>query len=446
MSAKITTRLETVKIACGVWSSDPITVSDLYDLNQNNLLDSSMAYQRPEQAHWKKPAVADSFIMSVFRGWYLQPIQVRIVDGIYQLADGKQRTALFMRVLGDIYSPVGLVDEWEVLNGKTFSFWPKTYQDTFKSALIDLKVLDLPDDSDLVSYFVCVNRGGVPLTVAGAKRGQFTDKLTALSSVIKSPIWAECGIKGLDVEKIIMQLCMSEKSESPDYSSKTLIDWFIAYDMKSAVVSRLESAVDKFASIVAVNDGLEDESPDKIAFKRILKTTHIESVLYGLLTGGFYAVDSADLHLNLVQFFGQDKRGGGAERVSYIESSSQATATTASILNRHDIIASVLGGVFERVEKTEKTEKPKKSDKKSDKTADTDESSDTVKHSAFMLECIETFGAKLNDHNLAEIEKWVKLSAVNDPKPAIQDGKMIVRFIGVNKSAQYEKVSKILDL
>jgi len=328
------------------WSLKQVAIKELVSMKKGDKLDTSTIYQRKAGVGlWKKTEHIDKFIMSVFKGWFLQPFQWRkIGENRYEVVDSLQRTTAITNLCSDTYIPKGLPEPFEHLNGVKFSEWPKLDQDNFLNKKILIVLIDTPNDT-IIDYYVDVNKGLVPLTNAQAKRGKYSKHLIMLENIIKHDFWDQKPVS-LDVtdrETVIMQIINSMKSDFPDHTSKIMVDWFVDWKYESKVKDLLGNKLNTFNSIIDLGMETEDIENYKI-MQRFCKRIHIESILY-VLTGKENKEQVKIIYDNLMKFFGTPKQNWPKDRHYYKDATFNDTSSHGSIITRHEIMQRVVDGL-----------------------------------------------------------------------------------------------------
>jgi len=228
------------------------------------------------------------------------------------------------------------------------------------------------DDSEVVEYFIDINRGGIPLTLLEAKRGEIVDKLLDLDSCVNHKVWDFMNdkanlknnpFKSLVVESIVIQsiMSMNEESANLDYTSRKAIDWFIAHTLTKQDIANLKKKLDRLYWIVSVEF---TEKSDIASVKRFSKKTHVEAILANLV-GNEKKESCENMTLYLIEFFGQLRNARSDMRIFYGDSCSSATASNGQIVKRHEIIGKILSGNGDKPKPIVEKTKPKKQTNKS---------------------------------------------------------------------------------
>ncbi|HUU86823.1 MAG TPA: DUF262 domain-containing protein [Candidatus Glassbacteria bacterium] len=339
--------------ALKLFSRVEMTIKDFCNLRKSGGIDSSMAYQRPLMAHWTKPQTLDEFIDSIIKGWYIQPIQTIAEfnpDGTIksiQLVDGKQRTNAILKIYDNQYQPES--DSLEEMGIKgDYSTWSENERLQFEQYPLDILILNLDNEEDVIEYFGRVNKGGIPLTTAQAKRGKYIKTLTE-SNALNLAMWKEKNpttdklfLRESYSEIITIQLLELERETIPNFASKGLIDRYISNIEKDS--ARMETVRVKLENMQSIVNLMKTDEEFLPAYKRVIKKTHLATLISCLPAEKMEEKQLDTAESRIMSFFAQTRTERTEQRKVYDEGARQATATSEAIATRLKIMREVLDG------------------------------------------------------------------------------------------------------
>jgi len=295
-----------------------ITVRDYLDKLAKGEVNTQAPYQRPDVKAWNSVEKMIMFHDSIISGRHIPHFLFRLTeDGKMESIDGNQRT----RCLKNIHLGIGV---------------DLPLDEDFYLRELDFREIVGADDEEVQKIYRLLNKEGEKMSLAQVRHGEYYVKL---SGFLSHAVWEILKFDNPVKESILMQLCNSLWSETPDFASKNLVDWFVKFnfsvEQNQEIVNRLDT-LNRILSVKTTDD-------DAKAIARATKKVHVESIL-SCIKGNETQETCEKINLWLALFFSQQRDSRTAERIAYVDASKADSAASKNIKSRHDIMRLVVSG------------------------------------------------------------------------------------------------------
>jgi len=361
-----------------------VTVKEL-EIARNTGRRAIPFYQRGEVSSWKKNTAMVNWLDTLINGYPTTPIFCESFNNadsknrIYKLIDGQQRTAAIARICDGTFTlteesisllPEFLKEFYSPLLGMDFDNWPASYKNNLLNYTFTVIEVVEASEEEILILFDRLQKGK-PLTPSQSKRGVYLPKLSQFNDFLNADGFKKAGLKQSEIETILMQLVKSSIEESPSYDATALVQSFIDCNVTDDLVLNLEKVAENFSTLMKYHSEADEDSARE--FKKCLKKTHVESILFALLKDNEDALRPELVYNRIMSFFSMKGDSRTSEKIAYNDASLQNTASVEAVKTRHEIMVKVINGtalkaiVPEPKEKIQPLKKPsevKSSEKK----------------------------------------------------------------------------------
>lgn len=333
-------------------------------------------YQRGEVSSWKKPLAMVNWLDTLENGYPTTPIFCESFNGadvknrIYKLIDGQQRTAANARITDGQFiltdEIISLLPDWlqefySPLVGLSFDEWPVSYKNNLLNySFTVVEVIEATEEEILILFDRL--QKGKPLTPSQSKRGVYLPKLSEFGDFLTASGFKAAGLKQSEIETILMQLVKSTNEENPSYDATALVQSFIDCTVTDELILNMGKVAENFTTLMNYHSEADEDSARE--FKRALKKTHVESILYALMQDSEDILRPELVYNRIMSFFAMKRDSRTSEKIDYSNASLQNTASQECVKTRHEIMTKVINGtalkaiVIEKEVKTPPLKKP----------------------------------------------------------------------------------------
>lgn len=313
-------------------------------------------YQRGEVSSWKKDTAMVNWLDTLINGYPTTPIFCESFNGadsknrVYKLIDGQQRTAAIARITDSTFiltpEKIALLPEWlqeyyQPLTGLSFDEWPASYKNNLLNySFTVIEVIEASEEEILILFDRL--QKGKPLTPSQSKRGVYLPKLSSFNDFLTADGFRKAGLKVSEVEAILMQLVKSTNEENPSYDATALVQSFIDTIVTDDLILNMGKVAENFSTLMKYHTEADEDSARE--FKRALKKTHVESILYALLQDSDDMLTPDIVYNRIMSFFAMKRDARTSEKIDYSNASLQNTASQECVKTRHEIMARVING------------------------------------------------------------------------------------------------------
>jgi hypothetical protein len=330
-----------------------IKMEDYLTINKTGKINLCPTYQRPPVKAWTKPPMQNAGLSTIFENLPFPPIHLRITDGELtdeeiktglikfenlklEALDGQQRTLFYLRVKADEVTPTDedLSPEAQSIKNKLWSQWTDEEKSKYLQYPVNVYVYPELSDDQASELFARINSGNIKLTAKQSLRGLILPQLRALQEQINHASLSTFAVT--DRETILIQVIESLTSEKPDYKDqKEMIKRFANSEIKDETKTKITAKLENLQKIITLTD---EDDPNKIAVKRILKRIHVTGLIVSLPETELTELQKN----NIIRFFNESGKDASENRKTYNLASTQDTASTSNILTRNRILITII--------------------------------------------------------------------------------------------------------